>query len=101
MTHLFNRMFRFVLCGLVLLGTLQAFAATTEVVDAIGRKVRITTPVQRVVLNFNFEEFTAVAGKESGRHLARALGGLAPGDFQTLFGSDTQFAGHARYRQLR
>ena len=55
MTRLFNRMFRFVLCGLVLLGTLQAFAATTEVVDAIGRKVRITTPVQRVVLNFNFE----------------------------------------------
>ena len=64
MTRLFNRMFRFVLCGLVLLGTLQAFAATTEVVDAIGRKVRISTPVQRVVLNFNFEEFTAVAGKE-------------------------------------
>ena len=42
-----------------------SMAATIEVTDAIGRKVRITTPVQRVVVNFNFEEFTAVAGKEA------------------------------------
>lgn len=39
-----------------------AWAATTEVTDALGRKVKITTPVQRVVINFNYEEFTAVAG---------------------------------------
>ncbi|WP_374411389.1 ABC transporter substrate-binding protein [Hydrogenophaga sp.] len=41
------------------------FAATIEVTDAIGRKVRVNTPVQRVIVNFNYEEFTAVAGKEA------------------------------------
>ena len=41
-----------------------AHAATIEVTDAIGRKVKVTSPVQRVALNFNFEEFTAIAGKE-------------------------------------
>ena len=41
-----------------------ATAATTEVTDALGRKVNVPSPVQRVALNFNFEEFTAVAGKE-------------------------------------
>lgn len=39
-----------------------ACAAQTEVVDALGRKIAITTPVNRVVVNFDFEEFTAVAG---------------------------------------
>jgi iron complex transport system substrate-binding protein len=39
-------------------------AATIEVVDAIGRKVQVVSPVKRVAVNFNFEEFTAVAGKE-------------------------------------
>jgi len=43
-----------------------AWAATTEVTDALGRKVKITTPVQRVVINFNYEEFTAVAGAAPG-----------------------------------
>lgn len=42
-----------------------AWAATTEVTDAIGRKVKVNTPVQRVVVNFNYEEFTAVAGKDA------------------------------------
>lgn len=42
-----------------------AWAATIEVTDAIGRKVKINTPVQRVIVNFNYEEFTAVAGKEA------------------------------------
>lgn len=41
-----------------------ATAATIEVTDALGRKVKVPSPVQRVALNFNFEEFTAVAGKE-------------------------------------
>jgi iron complex transport system substrate-binding protein len=47
-------------CGI---GT--AFAATTEVTDALGRKVKVNLPVQRVIINFNYEEFTAVAGKEA------------------------------------
>ncbi|MBU3739085.1 MAG: iron siderophore ABC transporter substrate-binding protein [Rhodoferax sp.] len=42
-----------------------ATAATTEITDSLGRRVKIETPVRRVVLNFNFEEFTAVAGTSS------------------------------------
>lgn len=44
---------------------LSAWSATIEVTDALGRKVKVNTPVQRVALNFNFEEFTAVAGKDN------------------------------------
>jgi len=42
-----------------------SWAATIEVTDALGRKVKVTSPVQRVVINFNYEEFTAVAGKDA------------------------------------
>jgi iron complex transport system substrate-binding protein len=42
-----------------------AWSATQEVTDALGRKVKVTTPVKRVAINFNFEEFTAVAGKDN------------------------------------
>jgi ABC-type Fe3+-hydroxamate transport system substrate-binding protein len=41
-----------------------SLAAKTEITDALGRKVMVETPVRRVAVNFNFEEFTAVAGKE-------------------------------------
>lgn len=44
-------------------------ARAVDVVDALGRKVTIARPVERVVLNFNFEEFTAVAGKEGWRRV--------------------------------
>lgn len=43
---------------------LTAWSATLEVTDALGRKVRVNAPAQRVLVNFNYEEFTAVAGKE-------------------------------------
>lgn len=46
------------------LASAAASAATTEVVDVEGRKVLVNTPAQRVVINFNYEEFTAIAGKE-------------------------------------
>ncbi|HPH14473.1 MAG TPA: iron ABC transporter substrate-binding protein, partial [Burkholderiaceae bacterium] len=52
---------------LLLIGAVFAFgawAATVELTDALGRKVKVNTPVQRVVINFNYEEFTAVAGKD-------------------------------------
>ncbi|MFO1151070.1 MAG: ABC transporter substrate-binding protein [Alsobacter sp.] len=39
-----------------------AAAAPIEVVDALGRKVTLPDTPQRVIVNFNFEEFTAVAG---------------------------------------
>jgi ABC-type Fe3+-hydroxamate transport system substrate-binding protein len=51
-------------CTLAALCALPSWAATQEVTDALGRKVKVVQPVQRVALNFNFEEFTAVAGKE-------------------------------------
>jgi len=39
-------------------------AASVEIVDVEGRKVVVNTPAQRIVINFNYEEFTAIAGKE-------------------------------------
>lgn len=42
--------------------TASAPLQAREVTDALGRKVTVPDTVQRVVLNFNFEEFTAVAG---------------------------------------
>jgi len=56
-----RRLFGLWLCAFALC----AWSATVEVTDALGRKVKVNTPVQRVVLNFNFEEFTAVAGKDN------------------------------------
>ncbi len=41
-----------------------AFAEKLVISDALGRKVTVETPVKRVALSFNFEEFSAVAGKE-------------------------------------
>ncbi len=60
-----QKLTRVLLCTLAALLALNAWSATTEVTDALGRKVTIRTPVQRVVINFNYEEFTAVAGKEA------------------------------------
>ena len=63
-TYRCGRMARqLILWGMALCAA-AAQAATVEVTDAIGRKVKLASPVQRVALNFNFEEFTAVAGKE-------------------------------------
>ncbi|WP_068836186.1 ABC transporter substrate-binding protein [Polaromonas jejuensis] len=56
---------RALLCTLATLFALGSWAATTEITDALGRKVVVRTPVQRVVINFNYEEFTAVAGKDA------------------------------------
>ena len=42
----------------------MALAAPTDVTDALGRIVTVDLPVKRVAVNFNFEEFTAVAGVE-------------------------------------
>ncbi len=40
----------------------QCRAEPVEIIDGIGRKVVVDAPAKRVVINFNFEEFTAVAG---------------------------------------
>ncbi|MDO8250198.1 MAG: ABC transporter substrate-binding protein [Rhodoferax sp.] len=65
----FSQIFRRVLRAfLFFAGTafaLAAWSGTVEVTDALGRKVKISTPVKRVVINFNYEEFTAVAGKDN------------------------------------
>lgn len=55
--------FRLALGALALLASsIAALAAPTEITDALGRKVTVDLPVKRVAVNFNFEEFTAVAG---------------------------------------
>lgn len=55
--------FRNLLAGAALLASsFAALAAPTEITDALGRKVTVDLPVKRVAMNFNFEEFTAVAG---------------------------------------
>ncbi len=43
----------------------SALAEPKTVSDALGRKVTFEAPVKRVVVTFNYEEFTAVAGKDS------------------------------------
>lgn len=45
-----------------LASSIAALGAPTEITDALGRKVTVDLPVKRVAVNFNFEEFTAVAG---------------------------------------
>ena len=40
----------------------RAAAVTRTVVDALGRRVDVPARPERVVVNFNFEEFTAVSG---------------------------------------
>lgn len=55
--------FRALLVAAALLASpIAAIAAPIEVVDALGRKVTVDLPAKRLVVNFNFEEFTAVAG---------------------------------------
>ncbi|WP_186418225.1 ABC transporter substrate-binding protein [Bosea sp. CS1GBMeth4] len=49
------------------LSAIAALAAPTEITDALGRKVTVDLPVKRVAVNFNFEEFTAVAGVDGWR----------------------------------
>lgn len=36
--------------------------AATPIIDALGRTVRLAGPAERIVLGFNYEEFTAIAG---------------------------------------
>ena len=58
--------FKSVLAGAALLASsLAALAAPTEITDALGRKVTVDLPAKRLVVNFNFEEFTAVGGVEA------------------------------------
>src|SRR5262249_6164517 len=40
-------------------------ATPTTVTDVQGRAVTVDAPAERVVVVFNFEEFTAIAGKEA------------------------------------
>ncbi|MCA3565557.1 MAG: ABC transporter substrate-binding protein [Methylocystis sp.] len=42
-----------------------AQAQTIEITDVLGRKVTVKSPVERVVLTFYFEEFTAIAGVDA------------------------------------
>lgn len=55
----------FLLSILTTVPTTRVLASTIEITDGIGRKVVVPQQVQRVIVNFNFEEFTAVAGVEA------------------------------------
>ena len=59
-----RRTFAGLLAAASLCLSFPAAAAPITVTDAIGRSVTLAKPAERVALNFNFEEFTAVAGKE-------------------------------------
>jgi ABC-type Fe3+-hydroxamate transport system substrate-binding protein len=48
-----------------------ALATTTRLTDAIGRQVEVPRDARRIVVTFNYEEFTAVGGREA---WARAVG---------------------------
>ena len=52
-----------VLCLISLVS--PARAAPTVITDAVGRTVTVEAPAERVVIIFNFEEFTAIAGKDA------------------------------------
>jgi iron complex transport system substrate-binding protein len=54
---------RALLLFILLIATGGAQAAPVEVTDAVGRTVTVEAPASRVVIVFNFEEFTAIAGK--------------------------------------
>lgn len=64
-TSFTRRFWRALIISLLASCAFSAWSATIEVTDALGRNVKVTSPVQRVALNFNFEEFTAVAGKDN------------------------------------
>jgi iron complex transport system substrate-binding protein len=53
------------LSTLILLAAFAAQAAPVQVTDAVGRTVTVDAPVERVVPVFNYEEFTAIAGKDA------------------------------------
>lgn len=73
----------FIKAAALALAALLPLAAATaqqiQVVDAIGRTVTIAAPPQRVIVNFNFEEFTAVAGKEGWSRVVGISRGLWEG----------------------
>lgn len=59
---------RQILASLALGGALPlarpALAQSRPITDALGREVRLAAPPRRVVVMFNYEEFTAIAGVE-------------------------------------
>jgi iron complex transport system substrate-binding protein len=46
------------------LASRSARAAMPAIIDALGRTVTLKAPAERIVLGFNYEEYTAIAGPE-------------------------------------
>lgn len=59
-----RRSFAGLLAAATLALSFPALAEPITLTDALGRNVTLAKPIDRVALNFNFEEFTAIAGKE-------------------------------------
>ena len=53
---------RSLLLGALAALPLPAFAQAPRITDALGREVSLAAPPRRVVMTFNYEEFTAIAG---------------------------------------
>jgi iron complex transport system substrate-binding protein len=66
----------------------SAHAAMPAITDVLGRKVLLKAPAERIVLGFNYEEFTAVAGPAGWDRVV--------GMFKTLW-SDWRPAVYRRY----
>ena len=56
---------RSLLLGALAALPLPAFAQAPSITDALGREVSLAAPPRRVVMTFNYEEFTAIAGVEA------------------------------------
>ncbi len=56
---------RSLLLGALAALPLPAFAQAPRITDALGREVSLAAPPRRVVMTFNYEEFTAIAGVEA------------------------------------
>lgn len=53
---------RSLLLGALAALPLPAFAQAPRITDALGREVPLAAPPRRVIMTFNYEEFTAIAG---------------------------------------
>ena len=63
--HLSRAPRRSLLLGALAALPLPAFAQAPRITDALGREVSLAAPPRRVVMTFNYEEFTAIAGVEA------------------------------------
>lgn len=60
----FQRIPKIIITLALLITSSMLFAAPQTITDIMGRKVTVNIPAKRVVVGFNFEEFTAITGTD-------------------------------------